>query len=107
MQQKSQQQVWNEHNARVALLADCAKKDAANAPPKANTSVGAPMVKVLQDVNIYKQPGGEGKPFGFVKGGTNVQVYERHPDQWCYIAGHDIPDPGNGWVWCGKGFELN
>ena len=65
------------------------------------------MVKVLQDVDIYKLPGGEGKPFGSVKGGTSVQVYERHPDQWCYIAGHDVPDPGNGWVWCGKGFELN
>ncbi len=65
------------------------------------------MVKVPQEVNIYKLPGGVGKPFGSVKGGTNVQVYERHPDQWCYIAGHDVPDPGNGWVWCGKGFELN
>lgn len=107
IQQKSQQQGWSEHNARVGQLADCAKKEVANAPPKANQSVGAPIVTVKAEVDIYKQPGGEGKPFGSVKAGTSVQVYEHHPDQWCYIAGHDVPDPGNGWVWCGQGFELN
>ena len=27
------------------------------------------------------------------------------PDHWCHIGGDGVPN-GDGWVWCGEGFEL-
>ena len=106
IQQKSQQQGWSEHNARVGQLADCAKKEAGNAPPKANQSMGPPTPTVPQDVDVYAQPGGEGKPIGILKGGSKVLLTDKRPDQWCHVAGDPVPT-GQGWVWCGQGFELN
>ena len=105
MQQKSQQQGWSEHNARVGQLADCAKSEAANAPPKMNNSVGAPVVTVPQDVDVYAEAGGAGTPVGVLKAGSRPQLYESRPDQWCRVAGNAVPN-GGGWVWCGEGFEL-
>ena len=73
------QQGWSEHNARVGQLADCAKKEAGNAPPKANQSMGPPTPTVPQDVDVYAQPGGEGKPIGMLKGGSKVLLLINGP----------------------------
>jgi hypothetical protein len=105
IQQKSQQQGWSEHNARLGALADCAKKEVAAAPPKSNFSVGAAEFIVKQDVDIYKEPGGSGQPFDILRRNTKVGVYERRADQWCFVAGKGVPQE-RGWVWCGEGFEL-
>jgi hypothetical protein len=108
LSQSSQQQAWSEHNARLGALADCAKKEAAagsSAPSKGNQSAGAPVVNVKQDVDVYKLPGGVGQAFGTLKSGARPLLYDRRPDQWCRVAGRDVPD-GGGWVWCGAGFEL-
>jgi hypothetical protein len=109
MQQKSQQQGWSEHNARAGQLADCAKKGTAeqNTPPNPNAgqSAGAPVVTVPQDVDVYKEPGGVGEPIGVLRKDSRPQLYESRPDQWCRVAGNDVPT-GGGWVWCGAGFEL-
>ena len=105
MQQKSQQEGWSEHNARLGDLADCAKKEAANAPPKANQGMGPPTPTVPQDVDVYAQPGGKGKSIGTLKGGSRIMLTDQRPDQWCHVAGDPVPT-GQGWVWCGKGFEL-
>lgn len=105
MAQKAQQQAWGEHNARLGALADCAKKHVKAAPPKGNYSAGAPEVTVDADVDIYKEPG-EGQPFDILRVNTKVQVYQRRPDNWCLVAGRNVPGE-RGWVWCGKGFELD
>ena len=61
-----------------------------------------PAVKVPLDIDVYDQPGGEGKPrSGFVKGGSIVNFVEEK-DHWCEVYGNAVP--GNrGWIWCGKG----
>lgn len=106
LQQQSQEQAWGEHNARAGGLADCARKEAASASPKANQGAGAPEAIVRKDVDIYKQPGGVGRPFDVLRIGTKVGVYQRRADQWCFVAGRGVPG-GEGWIWCGKGFELD
>lgn len=105
MGQKAQQQAWGEHNARLAGLADCTRKEVDAAPPVQLQSAGAPMVTVKQDVDVYKEPGGAGQSIGILKSGSRPQMYETRPDQWCRLAGKDVPG-GGGWVWCGEGFEL-
>jgi hypothetical protein len=102
---KSQQEAWGEHNARLSGLADCTRKEVDAAPPVQLQSGGAPVVTVKQDVDVYQQPGGVGQPIGILKAGSRPQMYETRPDQWCRLAGNQVPG-GGGWVWCGQGFEL-
>jgi hypothetical protein len=105
MQQKSQQAGWSEHNARAGALADCLKKQVNAAPPKANQGLGVPTVTVNNEVDIYEQPGGVGKPFDSVKANSQVNLSEKRSDDWCHVFGDAVPH-GSGWVWCGKGYEL-
>jgi hypothetical protein len=49
---------------------------------------------VTGDVDLYKQPGGKGKPIGIVRG-SKTKIYPTincRSDKWCQI-------PGKGWVW--------
>jgi hypothetical protein len=62
-------------------------------------------VSVPQDVDVYAEPGGVGTPSGTLNAGSGVSLLETRPDQWCHVAGDTVPQ-GNGWVWCGKDFEL-
>lgn len=107
IQQKTQQQAWSEHSARLSGLADCAKKAAGSAPPKSNFSVGPPTVTVDADVDIYDKPGGVGTKIGILRKGSKVSLFERKPDQWCGVSGKPVGPNAVGFVWCGKGFELD
>jgi hypothetical protein len=111
MQQKAQQQVWSEDSARKGQLADCAKAEAQKAkatPGKGNFSKGPPEVTVDTDVDIYDKPGGEGQKLGILRKDSKVSLFERRPDQWCGVSGRAVATPtGAGFVWCGKGFELD
>ena|GEM_PF-3344895 len=53
---------------------------------------------ITGDVDIYAQPGGQGKPYGMVSKGTQVEVKVRQDDRWVKIAGPNVPG-GSGWVW--------
>ena len=58
--------------------------------------------KAPLDVDVYDQPGGEGKArAGFLKGGSQVYLL-KESDHWCNVQGDAVPG-GPGWVWCGKG----
>jgi hypothetical protein len=49
---------------------------------------------VKSDVDLYKEPGGKGKPIGIVRG-SQTKIYPAiscRSDNWCRI-------PGKGWVW--------
>jgi hypothetical protein len=49
---------------------------------------------VTGDVDLYKQPGGKGKPIGIVRG-SKTKIYPTincRSDRWCQI-------PDKGWVW--------
>jgi hypothetical protein len=49
---------------------------------------------VKSDVDLYKEPGGKGKPIGIVRG-SQTKTYPTmscRSDNWCKI-------PGKGWVW--------
>jgi hypothetical protein len=104
--QKGQSSSWSEFNTRAELLKDCLAK--LPPPPPSGTgpiSLGPPVVTVPQDVDIYAEPGGVGRPFGMVKAGTKAQESDERPDHWCRIFGDAVPN-GSGWVWCGADFEL-
>ena len=61
-----------------------------------------PPAKVPLDIDVYDQPGGEGKPReGFIKGGSTVNFIEEN-DHWCHVYGPAVPGE-RGWIWCGKG----
>ena len=61
-----------------------------------------PAVKVPLDIDVYDEPGGEGKPrSGFVKGGSTVNFVQEN-DHWCEVYGQAVPGE-RGWIWCGKG----
>ena len=102
--QKSQSSSWSEFYSREGEIKDCLVKKT-SAPSGGLMSAGPPVVTVPQDVDIYASPGGVGRPFGFVKAGSRVTEIDARPDQWCHIIGDAVP-LGNGWVWCGSGFEL-
>ena len=110
MQQKTQQQVWSEPNARKGQLADCAKAEAQKAkatPGKGNFSKGPPEVTVDADVDIYDKPAGAGTKIGILRKGSKVSLFERKPDQWCGVSGKPVGPNAVGFVWCGEGFELD
>lgn len=54
------------------------------------------------DVDVYDQPGGEGKKRSeFLKGDSQVYL-QQEIDHWCKVAGDAVPGDV-GWIWCGKG----
>ena len=71
----------------------------------APAGAGGPLlVEIPLDVDVYDQPGGEGKPRGVLAGGSQVDLLQRNDDQWCQVAGAKDPVPGgSGWIWCGQG----
>ena len=63
---------------------------------------GDPLVTVPLDIDVYDQPGGEGKPrSGFLKGGSRVNFVQEN-DHWCEVYGKPVPGD-RGWIWCGEG----
>lgn len=62
-------------------------------------------VRVPLDIDIYDQPGGEGKPRPqHLKAGSEVSLIEESDDHWCQVDSWRDPVPGGkGWIWCGKG----
>ena len=69
------------------------------------SAMQAKPVQVPLDVDVYDQPGGEGKPRGqFLKGGSEVGLMEQNADNWCHVESAKDPVPGgSGWIWCGMG----
>jgi hypothetical protein len=62
-------------------------------------------VTVALDVEVYDQPGGNGKVIGDLIAGTQG-VFLAEPcraDHWCHVKGN-VPN-GEGWVWSGPGYE--
>lgn len=65
---------------------------------------GGDLVKVMLDVDVYAQPGGEGEPIGILRKNSQVELINQRNDHWCNVQGAAVPAPGNfGWVWCGVG----
>ncbi|MGH6804749.1 MAG: SH3 domain-containing protein, partial [Methyloceanibacter sp.] len=64
-----------------------------------------PTVTVLLDVEVYDQPGGNGKVIGELKAGAQgVSLVEPcRADHWCHVRGN-FPT-GKGWVWSGPGYQ--
>jgi hypothetical protein len=58
------------------------------------------LVKVPLDVDVYDQPGGQGKSSQFLNGGSEVYLLEERADHWCHIQ---LDKGGTGWIWCGEG----
>ena len=62
-----------------------------------------PDATVLQDDDVYSEPGGVGKPIGVLRAPNKVSLLEARPDQWCHVQGNAVPT-GSGWVWCAPDF---
>ena len=75
----------------VAALNEHLSPGPAPAPAPAATAITA-------DVDVYRQPGGVGEPYGVARAGTTVKVLQRHDDNWVQVQGDGIPG-GSGWVW--------
>ena len=60
----------------------------------------SPLVKVPLDVDVYDQPGGQGKSSQVLNGGSEVYLLEERADHWCRIQ---LDKGGAGWIWCGEG----
>jgi hypothetical protein len=59
------------------------------------------LVKVPLDVDVYDEPGGEGKKRAqLLKGGSEVYLLEERADHWCNVQ---FDKGGTGWIWCGEG----
>jgi hypothetical protein len=63
-----------------------------------NPAPAAAGATITGDVDIYKSPGGGGKPYDMVRSGTKVTVDTRQSDNWVKISGDGVPG-GSGWVW--------
>ena len=72
--------------------------------PLAVAKSGGDVVKVMLDVDVYAQPGGEGEPIGILRKNSQVELINQRKDHWCNVHGAAVSAPGNfGWVWCGIG----
>lgn len=110
---------WSNWDAPGGQRATCAKfkspapaiSAAPSSPPpplikhlgkkKTDTSSTPPAQKlatVKQDVDVYAQPGGVGKPIGVLRAQSQVSLVEVRSDQWCHVEGSAVPS-GGGWVW--------
>ena len=68
-------------------------------PAPAPAPVPAPAATAITaDVDVYRQPGGVGEPYGVARAGAKVKVLQRHDDNWVQVQGDGIPG-GSGWVW--------
>lgn len=87
-------------NNRIGVEATQGARPAGEAAPSTQ-----PDITVDLDVEVYDEPGGNGKVIGELKAGAqNVYLGEPcRPDNWCNITGN-VPT-GNGWVWSGPGYE--
>jgi hypothetical protein len=67
------------------------------------TNAAQPLMVAPFDIDVYDQPGGEGKPrHGYLPGCSKVELMEPVKDDWCHVKGDAVP--GNeGWIWCGMG----
>jgi hypothetical protein len=76
---------------------------ALNTAPATAAQRAGTLSIVPNDVDVYDQPGGEGKPRAqFLKGQSQVYLQEQSADQWCKVAGDAVPGD-TGWIWCGQG----
>jgi hypothetical protein len=67
------------------------------------SALAGDTVTVPRNVDVYDQPGGEGKPrSGFLKRKSQVTLLKQRSDHWCQVSGGAVPG-GTGWVWCGMG----
>lgn len=86
--------------ANVGCAQPKAAKETSPAPSSGN---GGKAVTVENDVDIYKEPGGQFEIFQcgndpcFVGAGTSAQLLERHADGWCKLKGI-APGGADGWV---------
>jgi hypothetical protein len=60
------------------------------------------------DVDVYDQPGGEGKPRpDFLPKCSKVELIDHRKDDWCHVKGDAVPGGNDGWIWCGKDDDGN
>jgi hypothetical protein len=81
-------------------LGDVVNKPEASEPPPA--SGGGTTATVIEDVDVYKQTGGQGK-IGVLRSNnktTKVSLVEPCKDNWCHVKGARVPS-GEGWVYSG------
>jgi hypothetical protein len=74
---------------------------AVSLPAAVHSMASHPLVKVPEDVDVYDQPGGVGKPRkGFLAKDSIVALLDGPNDDWCHVSGDAVPGK-EGWVWCG------
>jgi hypothetical protein len=60
---------------------------------------GNPTATVIQDVDVYDAPGGNGHVTGVLRANNRVQLAGACQKQdWCHVLGPAVPN-GDGWVW--------
>lgn len=71
-------------------------------PPSPPAPMGG-TTTVIADVDVYKAPGGLGKPIGVLRSNnqtTKVSLVAPCQDSWCHVKGDPVPT-GEGWVYSG------
>jgi hypothetical protein len=71
-------------------------------PPPPPPAPGGTFVDVVQAVDLYGAPGGNGRPIGMLQAGTaEVTLLEPCNDNWCHVSW----PAGQGWVYSGPDYR--
>jgi hypothetical protein len=65
---------------------------------------GSSLATVVQSVDVYDTPGGEGQKIGKLRRGSKVSILGDCADSWCHVAGRRVPD-GEGYVYNGDDYK--
>ena len=75
----------------------CSQMATAYVPPQAHPNqslMNRAHYIITGDVDLYKEPGGKGRPFGILRKDKTYPSVSCRSDKWCQIS-------GKGWVWGG------
>ena len=65
---------------------------------------GGKAAQVIQDVDVYDAPGGNGNQIGVLNAGGSVTLLGDCADSWCNVQGAAVPT-GQGWVYDGADYD--
>jgi hypothetical protein len=66
--------------------------------------LGQKTVNVINDVEVYDAPNGQGNKIGELKAPNTVKLAEACQNNWCHVLGPAVPT-GNGWVYDGPDYD--
>jgi hypothetical protein len=65
---------------------------------------GQGIATVLQSVDVYDSPGGNGQKTGNLRKGSQVSLIGECNDGWCHVGGRRVPN-GDGYVYNGDDYK--